>query len=82
MKKAKMMLSAIAIVGVVSATFAFKSNKYIVHSIFTGPLTGSTFCTVPVQGEAISNGTPTVRASLTSLSSNCPQVFTTLVDND
>ena len=36
MKKAKLMLSAIAIVGVLGGAFAFKTNKFLTHYIYTG----------------------------------------------
>ena len=77
MKKAKLMLSALAICAVLASAFAFKAGKFANHFIYTGPISGGTSCSVKTDGAAISNGTANVRASTTSLSADCPQVFTT-----
>ena len=85
MKKAKVMLSALAILAVVSTAFAFKANRYTTHFIYTGALNGTLTigsCTTEADGRAISNGTPTVYASLSSNSTTCPAVFTTGINDN
>ena len=79
MKRAKLMLSALAIFAVLGTTFAFRANTYSAHYLFTGAITqegGATGCTTQANGTALSNGTANIRASLSSLTTNCPQVYT------
>lgn len=82
MKKAKLMLSALAILAVVSTAFAFKANRFTTHLVYTGAYDGTNStgsCTTTDFGTAISNGTPAVYASTVSTSSGCPYVYTVAV---
>ena len=82
MKKAKVMLSALAVLAVVGTAFAFKANRYGNHFVYTGALNGTLTigsCTTERDGTAISNGTATVYASTVSNSTTCPAVFTEAV---
>jgi len=81
MKKAKLMLSAIAVVGVLGTAFALNAHKYDTNYIYTG-VTGSasTACTVKISPFAIAtSGTPNVYASTTSLAGGCPFTVTVAV---
>ena len=78
MKKAKIMLSALSIMGVLAVAFAFKTAKFETHFIYTGTK-GTGSCTILKEGAAISNGTAAVAASTASVSSGCPDVFTVTV---
>jgi len=80
MKKAKLMLSALAICAVLASAFAFKANTFSTHFIYTGALNGGV-CTTQAPGRAISNGTAAVAASTQSLASGCPNAFTTVIDD-
>jgi hypothetical protein len=73
MKKVKIMLAAIAVVGIVGGSLAFKTAK-IAGPIFTGTL-GSGVCTTQVNA-VIKSGTANVAASNSALTSGCPDVFT------
>jgi hypothetical protein len=75
MKKARLMLSALAICAVLASAFAFTAEKFNVHFIYTGAKDGGA-CTIKTNGAAISNGTANIAASTTSLASGCPNVFT------
>ena len=44
MKKAKIMLAAVAVLGIVGGTLAFKANKFSTQGLYTGAL-GTTVCT-------------------------------------
>jgi hypothetical protein len=81
MKKAKLMLSAIGVLAILSTTFAFKRDSFINHFIYTGPINGGTACQTKTNGAAIWSGTPNVRASTVSLASGCPEeCYTTVSD--
>lgn len=82
MKKSKLLISAIVIVGILTGTLAFKSSRYMTHYLYTGPLVGGAR-TVEVDGIAISGGgNAIVRAWIAPLASACPQVFTTEIFDD
>jgi hypothetical protein len=81
MKKAKLMLSAIAIFAVVGTAFAFKANRFATHFIYTGALGGGV-CTAKLEGAAISNGTANRAASLVSKTTGCADQFTVATSND
>jgi len=79
MKRAKLMLSALAIFAVLGSAFAVDAKHFTLHFIYTGAITqpgSATACDERVNGAAISNGTANVRASTASLTISCPQVFT------
>jgi hypothetical protein len=78
MKKAKLMLSAIAVVTVVSSAFAFKARTFDNHVIFTGAL-GKGVCQTRTTAAEIATGTANVAASTTSLATTCPDAFTQAV---
>jgi hypothetical protein len=85
MKKAKMMLSALAIVGVLGGAFAFKAQSFSTKVIFTGAYDGihaTGACQNRVTGKTITNSGATVYASTTSLASGCPSTFTTVANPD
>lgn len=85
MKRAKLMLATIAIVGVFGATFAFNTHRFTCKYIYTGAFTaGNHICTTEVDGRAISNscGAPAVYASVLSNITNCPPVFTFAVSDN
>src|SRR2546426_806939 len=78
MKKAKLMLTAIAVFAVLATTFAFKSACFLNHFIYTGTI-ASGVCTQKVSGAAITNPAPgdtKVAAYVASLTSGCPDLFT------
>ena len=82
MKKAKLMLSALAILAVVGTAFAFKANRFAVHYVYTGAYvsgnaTGA--CQTAANGTGISNGTAAVYASTASAASGCPYVYTVTI---
>ena len=76
MKKAKLMLSALGVLAIVAASFAFKAKNYENHGVYTGSLNSGS-CTTFVSGRAIATGTAAVAASISSTTSGCPNVFTT-----
>jgi len=86
MKRAKMMLSALAIVGVLSGAFAFKAQSFSTKVIFTGAYDGvhsTGACTTRVTGKTITNlAGATVYASTQSLNSGCASTFTTIANPD
>jgi hypothetical protein len=73
MKKAKIMLAAIAAVGIAGGFLAFKTAKIPV-TIYTGEL-GSGICTVATVGIIQHAGTP-MAASTQPLTTGCPDVHT------
>jgi len=82
MKKAKLMLSAIAIIGILGTAFALNTHKYDTRYIYTGVTgTSSTACQTQVSPVNISTSCfpPNVYASTSSLSSNCPLTCTVAV---
>jgi len=81
MKKAKLMLSAIAIVGVLGTAFALNAHKYDNKFVYTGVTgTASTACQTQISPFTIgTSGTPNVYASTSSLSSGCPLTVTVAV---
>jgi hypothetical protein len=84
MKKARLMLSAVAIFAVVGTAFAFSANRFADHFVYTGTL-GSGICQAKKTFAAISSPSPTdilVAASTVSLASGCPDQFTIAVTND
>jgi hypothetical protein len=77
MQKAKLFLSLLGFSAVFSTLFAFNISRYASHFIYTGTL-GSGVCTTKTNGAGIlCYGTPIVAASTTSLSSGCPNAYTT-----
>ena len=85
MKRAKLMLSALAIFAVLGSAFAVDAKHFSLHFLYVGDLNqpgGASICTTKVDGAGISNGTANVRASLASVTtSGCPQVFTVAIDD-
>jgi hypothetical protein len=85
MKKARLMLSILCVLAVLSTAFAFTANKYANHFIYTGAIVqpnNATSCLTKVNGAAITGGcTPSVRASTVPLSSGCPAECTTTVSD-
>jgi len=76
MKKAKLMLSAIAIFAVVGTAFAFKAKNFQHNFVFTG--TSATDCTHEADGTKLTDNTGVaVFASISSTTSGCPSTFTT-----
>ena len=60
MKKAKIMLSAIAVIAMASGVLAFKANKLAL--VFTG--TSPAVCTQAVEATILVGGTPSIYASV------------------
>jgi hypothetical protein len=84
MKKAKIMLSAITVVGALGAAFALNAHRYIGNFVYTGA-TGTllTGCQRLVVDAAIAlAGRPNVYASTSSLVSGCPFTATVQVLGD
>jgi hypothetical protein len=84
MKKAKIMLSAIAVVGILGTAFALNAHKYQNNFVYTGVTgTSSTACQTQLLDNAIgTSGTPNIYASTASLSSGCPLTVVTTVTGD
>ena len=79
MRIAKLMVIAIGIIAILATSFGFGAYKFSAHYIYTGDLSqpfGASACTTKLEGAALTNGPANVRASLTSLTSGCLQVFT------
>jgi hypothetical protein len=86
MKKAKLMLSAMALFAVLATAFAFKAQDFSVNKVYTGAIdqpNGATACQTEVQGRKVTTtGTTQVRASTVSLNTGCPITFTASTPND
>jgi hypothetical protein len=81
MKKAKFMLTAIAVFGLIGGAFAFKAAtlRTLFVGTFNGQPTGA--CTTEVTAKNfVASGITTVYASTTSLTAGCPSTFTTNVE--
>jgi hypothetical protein len=77
MKKAKIMLSVIALVGIVGTGLAFKANKG--RTIFTG--TSATSCPNLVTGEIVTAGTPgAVQKYAGTVKNVCAYTYTTATE--
>jgi hypothetical protein len=79
MKKAKIMLSALAVLAVLGTAVAFKAHTYRNFVLFTG--TGATDCTNQVQGIATTTTGTQVYASTTSTTAGCVQLYTIAVND-
>ena len=78
MKKARIILSAVALFAVVGGAFAFKAYRGSV--IFTNTTT-TLPCTIPVLNRTLTTGTNTallIPASTTTAGAFCPQTYTTV----
>lgn len=82
MKKAKLMLSTMALFAVLATAFAFKAKTFSGHVVYTGAVNqtgGATACKSEVEGRTFTNSGTQIRASIVSLDSNCPLTFTTTI---
>lgn len=81
MKKAKLMLSAIAIFAVLGTAFAFNAKKYDSHILFVQGTGAAGTCTVSASGLTIGGTAAQVYASTQSLSTNCPLNNTEVIND-
>jgi hypothetical protein len=74
MKKAKLMLSVIALVGALGTTFALNAHKYEGNFVYTGVTgTSSTACTTfLIDAAIVGGGVASVYASAISTPRGCP----------
>lgn len=81
MKKAKLMLSVLGVCALLATAFAFKAQTFNKHKLFFNNGTG-TGCTEELSGFTItSTNTGLVRASTVSVATNCPETYTTTIDD-
>ena len=78
MKKAKLMLSVLTIMNILSLIFAFKMKDFSSLIIYTGKLKSGS-CITKVEGVAILKGIPNAAASTAPVTKNCPDVFTVAI---
>lgn len=77
MKKAKIVLSAVALLAVVGGALAFKANR-IPKTFYSGPA-----CTTPVvlPYTTVNNGRPTLQTSVTTIEGAACPLTTLYFDN-
>jgi hypothetical protein len=82
MKKAKLMLSALGVCALLATAFAFKAKTFDRHILYFNNGSG-TGCTVDLSGKTFTTATTgtQVRASIASVSSDCPLTYTVNIDN-
>lgn len=82
MKKARVMLSAVAVFAVLATAFAFKAKSFETHVLYTG-VKGGGVCTFKIEAATITTTVPAgiekVAASTTSKTSLCLDEFTTAI---
>lgn len=85
MKKAKLMLSSMAVLAVLATAFAFKAESFSKHVVYTGAVNqegGATACTEEVLGRTFTTSGTQIRASIASTTVGCPVTFTTTINDN
>ena len=87
MKKAKLMLSTMALFAILATAFAFKANDFSNHVVFTGStdtnVNPNGACTSRTEARDLTTNTANgqILASVASKSTGCPITYTVAVEN-